>query len=264
MSTKIFNGFRFLGNDLVEIHQHIMEWRAELRDLHKEAECRFIADMAANMIDEEFLRPGTQSGETPLMKAISHLWERQDAVRKTQRRDPAVDFQFDVSIMPFEGRIYGITFTEQNDWRRMWMAKPFVEEFGYWNNTDAPDDMTNESWEERERIWNSILEPAISSAPSMAGFTAECSHTSVFPDLDCVLEFIPPLELRAARRAKFNVLNARFAHSSDGEPSIGARAISASSWFGSEDGQIAFEAEKSRLSQILPACITREMLIDKL
>jgi hypothetical protein len=34
----------------------------------------------------------------------------------------------------------------------------WVEEFAYWNSTDKPDNLTDEVWEYREQIWDSVLD----------------------------------------------------------------------------------------------------------
>lgn len=266
MSTKIYNGFRFSFRDLGRIHEVIMEWRADLRVLHQQAANCFVAEIATNMIDDEFIRPGSHRGEMPLMKAINLLWDRQSEIKKSQRRDPSVDFEFTLSLMPFEDRIYGIVYTEQHEWLRLWMAKPFVEEFGYWDNTDAPEEITDSEWEERARVWSAIFEPAIMSAPSMAGFSADCTHEALMPDSQHVAESAPSLLQRASRRAKFTVISAEverlqsLAVDKD-STRLQSFAVEGMKWFQSDVGQAAFEAEKCRLTSVLPPQITTEMLI---
>jgi hypothetical protein len=31
-----------------------------------------------------------------------------------------------------------------------------VEDYSYWNNTDKPDDVTDEAWEQRRSIWHAL------------------------------------------------------------------------------------------------------------
>ena len=269
MSTKIFNGFRFSFQDLGHIQEAIMEWRADLRILHQQAANRFVAEIATNMIDDESIRPGSHSGEMPLMKAINLLWGRQSEIKKSQRRDPSVDFEFTLALMPFEGRIYGIVYTEQHEWLRLWMEKPFVEDFGYWDNTDAPEEVPDSEWQERARVWRAIFEPAIMSAPSMAGFAADCTHEALMPDSEHVADCAPSLIQRAARRAKFKVISDEVERlqslAVDKDPThLQSFAVEGMQWFQSDEGQAAFEAEKSRLMSILPPEITKAMLITTL
>lgn len=39
-------------------------------------------------------------------------------------------------------------------------SKGVVEEYGYWNNTDAPDDVSETDWEERELAWSKLDVPS--------------------------------------------------------------------------------------------------------
>ena len=124
MSTKIYNGFRFKDTDLLAVYKLVMEWRLELMPLHERAVHRFIAEIACNLVDDESISPSSTEGTAPLLKGMSILWKMQEDVRKTLRRNPAVDFDFSLSILPHDGRVYGIVFTEQQDWLRLWMARP--------------------------------------------------------------------------------------------------------------------------------------------
>lgn len=35
---------------------------------------------------------------------------------------------------------------------------PYIKEYGYWNNTDKPDELTEEEWDERRSDWNEVLD----------------------------------------------------------------------------------------------------------
>jgi len=36
---------------------------------------------------------------------------------------------------------------------------PYVEEYGYWNNTDRPENLTNRQWETRRKNWDCCIDP---------------------------------------------------------------------------------------------------------
>ena len=44
-----------------------------------------------------------------------------------------------------------------------------VEDYGYWNNTDEPEDVTEEEWEERRKAWSLIY----NASPSEVGLLIE-------------------------------------------------------------------------------------------
>lgn len=59
-----------------------------------------------------------------------------------------------VYIIPYFGCFYdrqGVRFIFEN-------KIPRLEEYGYWNNTDKPDGVTNQEWGQRKRIWNKFIE----------------------------------------------------------------------------------------------------------
>lgn len=35
---------------------------------------------------------------------------------------------------------------------------PYIKEYGYWNNTDKPDELTEEEWDQRRSDWNEVLD----------------------------------------------------------------------------------------------------------
>lgn len=50
------------------------------------------------------------------------------------------------------------------EWYDDFFNKPEIEEFGYWDNTDMPDDVTAEEWEERYQTWKPIIDTGFISA----------------------------------------------------------------------------------------------------
>jgi hypothetical protein len=54
----------------------------------------------------------------------------------------------------------------------------WVEEYGYWNNTDQPDGMSDLEWSRRSKAWDAVLQPnARERKLSMMGFDAEGKYT---------------------------------------------------------------------------------------
>lgn len=82
--------------------------------------------------------------------------------------DPA--FKFTVVVIPYNGHLYGISYHEEIEENRA-LLEPFIEEYHYQNQTDKPEDIDDEEWDERSDIWNEIFDKYV--APSDAGFTYE-------------------------------------------------------------------------------------------
>lgn len=268
MSTKIYNGFRLKTANLNEIHQHLMGWRRELEALHKKALAQLHANIAVGLIDQLSARPGRHVGKSPISEAYSLIADRQYEVRKTQRRDPSVDFEFSLSLMPHSSGLYGIVFTEQQAWLSRWLDKDFVEDFSYWDNTDPLEGIDDEVWANRGTVWNEILNPAIASAPSMAGFTAECTHSYTNIGIDDIAAEVPDFEVRVARTADTLLFEDAYArHQASLPVSLNDTGAALSTmretraWLRSDDGRQELERQKADLRNILRQTLTTEDLI---
>lgn len=81
---------------------------------------------------------------------------------KTEKEDFFKD-KLTCKVQIFEplenGRILGYVFTnnEQKYYENI-LTLPFIEEFGYWNNTDKPDELTDGEWKNRYQSWTTILD----------------------------------------------------------------------------------------------------------
>lgn len=63
----------------------------------------------------------------------------------------------------------GIVYTQHTAWFEAWCAQAGVLEYGYWDNTDPPEDMSEEEWAAREQAWAFMLAEPV----SMQGFAIE-------------------------------------------------------------------------------------------
>ncbi len=211
MSTKIYNGFRFTQTRLDEIMDLINSWRADMISAAESLSGQVLAIEMTNHIDRlDYFGQleGEESEATierPFMVARSSLMDRILEVKKTGRRNPIVDFDISVSIFPHNGRFYGMLFTEQRAWEKAWMSQDCIESYGYWNNSDPEDGVSDEDWEVRGKVWESILGGPAQWRPTMAGLDATIfiGEDVVYADLlKETLGAIPSLEKRARRLAK--------------------------------------------------------------
>lgn len=280
MSIKIFEGFRFASNDFVAIHQHLMEWRTELRALHTARLAEVKALVAVSLLDgatvfpeehaRRFATPESRNGLSPYLHAEMTVLDWQDKVRRNEKRMPMVDFAFEIALLPFEGRVYGIVYTEQHPWRERWFEKPFVEEYGYWNNTDAPAQISPEDWAERKRVWTTILATDTLGTPAMLGFTATCTLDFAFTDISDVLAKAPPLDRRLSALAEHGILKARAAQEAAGmtdPPDAGTHDQAkrrARAWLRTDEGKAALQAEKERLRGVVKEPLTADDLMSDL
>ena len=277
MSTKIYNGFRFASSDMAVIHGWLMEWRRELETLHLRALAEHYAEFAVTMLDRAVLEPGKGGGKTPLIEAYHDVVGRQREIKKTGHRDPGIDFDFSVSVMPYEGRVYGIVYTERWQWCHLWMAKEFVEDFSYWNASDRPKDISKAEWEHRSDVWHDVLGAGVSRVPAMCGFSADCTHEMTMPTTEQIVEAIPSFDRRVRKHADNAVMTAEFTRrrerlvaetAPEDEKYLPSQMFGLVSqcqlWLGTDEGKALLAPEIVRIGNALKKEVGRDDLIHPL
>lgn len=101
-------------------------------------------------------------------------WMRcQKQIKTTGQRMPCCDTEFRVTIFPpHESSTFGIAYTEHEEWFDTWCTQPTVSEYGYWNNSDHPEHVTETEWEYRRKTWDRVVG---NNPPAMCGFTIDVS-----------------------------------------------------------------------------------------
>lgn len=286
MSTKIHNGLLLRGS-LRSVYERLRQLRPEIRDLQERAAVAFLAETACAILDRRAaglhaLKDGHETG-APLHVAWREMMDRQREIVKTGYRDPQVDFEITITLLPAE-HVYALFQTEQDTLRDWLLGQEWVERFAYWDNTDRPDDMSEAGWENRRRIWDRLLKDDGSGSSGICGLTFECRSPLIHPDAERIAQAAPAIETRAAGLAKSIVIDrvlrrmgaeqangksgAEAANAGIGAPDICAPEISTvlsrisevTDWMRTHpDGRMAIAQEKNRLMGILPH-ITPELL----
>lgn len=154
MSTCIYQGFRLNTDSFAEALRLVEAFRPWV---NLQAEKRL----------EDFMRNLVVSGKSP--SEARRAWrDLREQSRKDGTREPDVDTDFSISLIPAEGGVQGIVFTEHHDWYTAWCAQPGVEEFSYWDNTDRPTGMDMSHWQARKQAWQVLTgEPVAMQAFSI-------------------------------------------------------------------------------------------------
>lgn len=98
------------------------------------------------------------------------------SLNSTFRNRCEPDFNFSVCVIPWtDGNVYGISFHEGIK-ENVELLRDIADEYHYQNQTDQPDDISNEEWQERREIWNDIFDKYCS--PNDAGFIYEIVTSS--------------------------------------------------------------------------------------
>lgn len=263
MSTKIMTGFRLQTTDLFEIHAIMSEFRASVAELQRRDVATLMARMACDIIDRRDRGHITDDDLPPINAVLRDIRTRQKEILGSGYRDPEIDFDFEISLMPFDGQVFGMVFSERQLWIDTWMARPEVDEFAYWNNTDRPSGLTAEEWSERARVWDAILRANPAGTPGMAGFTAQCADRMVFASAEEMLACLPTFQDRVVRQARSAAVGRVFDQMNEKgktEDNPFATMMKIERWLDREGAHILRE-EEDRLRLVLSPEITVHMLL---
>lgn len=206
MSTKIYNGFRVNTGSLAGNMAKLDEFIDPIQKLVDKKNKSLVLRRAWTMLDSLYMRihdgvalSDEQKDSTEwgvLGCSAQAVRKEQRECRGTQERSPGIDC--DVSLfLRVHHPSHTILGYLQEERVGVWdalIAMDGVEDFSYWNNTDQPDDVSDEAWDQRRDCWNEVLDErqacfTLSWEPSFSRLAEE--------DL-CA---IPSLEERAHRIA---------------------------------------------------------------
>jgi hypothetical protein len=268
VSTRIYHGFRFKSSSIIALQDFFMRWRETLKSLHRNELAAVLARIATDTLDRSFTNPELQVGKTPWSEAFSDVMDRQKTIKKTGSRDPEVDFDFDVSILPYGRKIYGIIYSERGDWRDLFLEQPEIEDFSYWNNSDRPDTISAREWNHRNKTWNTVL--GSRGIPALRGFSAQCTEETLYVECEDVLEAVKPHVDRVFNRAKDVIIGAEMYRrmqeiaEPDRQKHIFETFWEAHDWMKTPEAKLLLQAKISELSEKLPRVITKELLLSKI
>jgi len=265
MSTKIYNGFIFKTNDFNKIHKEIMSFRKKIAPIVKDKAARVISVMSTNTIDRLCIGMDELPDEkyySPFYKAEQEIHDRIRDIKRTQIRDPIFNFSCDISIHPIKNKILGIIFTEQRDIEKMWFRKKIVGEYGYWNNVDPLETVSEKDWDQRRIDWDKALE--YEDVPAMNGFGADCvkSTAHMILDLDKVVSFVPDFQTRVKQKAKDFLLMREEKRFCNDKEKMWKVLKEIRKWLESDKGKKMLKETEKEVRQKLVRKITRKHLLN--
>jgi len=91
---------------------------------------------------------------------IIGMKNRVEKIKNTNYRDPEIDFTCQLSIFkPLPNKKIVVKFfTEKQEYLKVFQKMTNAKDFHYQNQTEHPDDLVEEQWNERRKIWDDIFE----------------------------------------------------------------------------------------------------------
>lgn len=190
MSTKIYNGYYLNKCSLDRLQAFCMRIRDRMEPVFEMLYASKVMKEAVDIIDEgallnaglyvrrdidkEVLRAIDNPKSSRLWSAMWMVHERSNKIKETMKRDTAYDFDCQITFIPIKDKILAMVFTEQRLLEEVFsghlsIAGPQVHEYGYWNNSDKPDSISEEEWDKRAQDWDEV------NIPAMIGLNAQCT-----------------------------------------------------------------------------------------
>lgn len=155
MSTKIYTGIKINSTDIWDIEKQIRETMNKTFDQkNRELTENYIKDAYAKSI-AEFIQQGTELPTVAKLMTQALLLYRDDK----HEPDYIDTLQARVKIYPpLEGVEGLLGFVENKEYFSDLLKSPLIEDYSYWDNTDRPEEVSEEEWDERRENWNLILD----------------------------------------------------------------------------------------------------------
>ena len=139
MSIKIYHGYK-LNISQEELMPFLIEYQNSIQE---EIDIQ-IADLSQivfaykRIID---LFGIDRKVYTKLKKEIEQLYEK---------------IKWSIAIIPKQNYFLAILYIPNSNWIKKFKQLDNVEYYGYWDNTDPPENISDKKWEEREKDWECL------------------------------------------------------------------------------------------------------------
>lgn len=254
---KIYSGFIYTGKGgLKGCYDTINAMRPHINQMIDDKYHRFLADHAAELIDEPFTGSSIKHkpGCSPFRLAAAEWRERRNN-NADRIRDPSVDVDCKVSLFPVGSVILGIPWMDDSLMHEWFFEQNCISEYGYWNSTDRPSNITGAEWGLRKRRWKKAASGDTFRDTGIEMWLSRClTPHYLMPDtLNKVMPFIASPEERAKIRAPVVAQVAKISEIIKADPGMSPlHAVGmANDWVQSE-GQSVVDEHIERLSKLLP------------
>ena len=175
MSTKIYNGLRIKYMTMQELIPFSKELRAQLEPIAKEEFPKSYTKMLEEAI--LFIQTGIQIDscihnynglsalENPTSKDVNRVIDKEirqfiktnKSATTITESVSAFDFDTSLCVFPLSRKILAVPICNNERLINALSENENITEYGYWNNTDKPDNVSNREWNTRKSDWDKAL-----------------------------------------------------------------------------------------------------------
>lgn len=175
MSTKIYNGLRIKYMTMQELIPFSKELRAQLEPIAKEEFLKSYTKMLEEAI--VFIQTGVQIDscihnynelsalENPTFKDVNRVIDKEirqfiktnKSATTITESVSAFDFDTSLCVFPLSRKILSVPICNNERLMNALLENENITAYGYWNNTDKPDNVSNREWNTRKSDWDKAL-----------------------------------------------------------------------------------------------------------
>jgi hypothetical protein len=155
MSTKIYSGFKAKNVGAKQLMCDLIDIQTEARKIANELSWNYQMFYAVTLFDKVSLGLAEAPKSSYLGEARAAQLTAQQESERTNERNREVDYSFSICVYPVKNNEFlGLWFTEwESKYTPLIKSKPWYQEYGYWNNTDKPEHLSNREWNKRRKDW---------------------------------------------------------------------------------------------------------------
>ena len=262
MSIKIYNGIILKNKNLNETLPLILKIRKKCEEIKKRKEESLYINLMTKILDNQKINMESPKEIckryelpkfkqiTPILAAEIIIKNRIKNIKLKNERDPAVDFECNISLIPSGNDTLGTIFTECSEMTEHILKLEEIEEYNYWDNTDKPENISEKIWEKRYSKWK---EATNFKAPSESGLTAEI--TSINSNIHNISFKNAPQEKLSViikRHIESAIYDEYYKNTTNKDSNIWKIMKEAVKWGKTEEGRAFSNLKTKELQEILP------------
>ncbi|MCC5611436.1 hypothetical protein LC612_33020 [Nostoc sp. CHAB 5834] len=192
MSIKVYQGLAFAGGGLKQTFRLLAAEKQHLQGLANSALANVLATRVCQVADDFAIaraiggplgeETASLAGQAPYRVAVHGLYKDLDELRQSVYRDPEIDCSIAIQlyVRPSGHRVVARVVEERTKAWEYLCSQPGVVDFSYYDNTDAPEDVSRQAWLSRKRAWTAVddqaavfelkIEPQMPSPEEVATF----------------------------------------------------------------------------------------------
>ena len=199
MSTKIYDGLRAVDRNPFTVQRRIKEVIEPMFQKRFDQAYKVADANKGKTWSEAFgpiFSPNGPSSEwdSKVIPGFSYevanqLYELVEALYESAYRTFTVlDFGYEAIILPnglsIRERPLVLVFSERagGQYRDALIEAGVVTEYGYWNNTDQPDGMSDDDWDERRRAWDKFEVPSEDGLTIQQASKMNVTYKAAYPN----------------------------------------------------------------------------------